>query len=52
MVISNRKKLPIELPRHEVPGTIYGMSDKGWIDADFSFTKHFLTYTPTFAIFK
>lgn len=29
MVIWNRKKLPIELSNDEVPGTIYGLSEKG-----------------------
>lgn len=34
MVIWNRKKLPAELSNSEVPGTIYGLSDKGWIDGE------------------
>ena len=32
MVIWNRKKLPIELSSGEVPGTVYILSEKGWID--------------------
>ena len=50
MVIWNRKKLPIELPVNEIPGTIYGLSDKGWIDGELFqwwFKKHFLCYAPT-----
>ena len=50
MVIWNRKRLPIELPNGEVPGTIYGLSEKGWIDRElfyFWFCKLFLRYAPT-----
>ena len=35
------------LARGEVPGTIYGMSPKGWMDQDLFdlwFTHHFLRY--------
>ena len=32
MVIWDRKSLSAELTKDEIPGTIYGLSDKGWID--------------------
>ena len=50
MVIWDRKNLPPELAVGEVPGTIYGLSMKGWIDQelfDLWFTQHFLRYAPT-----
>lgn len=50
MVVWNRKNLPIELPVNEIPGTVYGLSDKGWIDGELFqlwFKKHFLCYAPT-----
>ena len=49
MVIWDRKRLPPELAVGEVPGTIYGLSAKGWIDQelfDLWFTQHFLRYAP------
>lgn len=49
MVIWDRKYLPPELAVGEVPGTVYGLSSKGWIDQelfDLWFTKHFLRYAP------
>ena len=49
IVIWNRKHLPPELAVGEVPGTIYGLSTKGWIDQelfDLWFTQHFLRYAP------
>ena len=49
MVIWNRKKLPIELSSGEVPGTVYGLSEKGWIDRELFFVwfrKLFLNYAP------
>lgn len=49
MVIWDRKTLPPELAIGEVPGTIYGLSDKGWIDqelCDMWFHMHFLRYAP------
>ena len=49
MVIWNRKKLPAELSSGEVPGTIYGLSENGWIDRELFyiwFRKLFLTYAP------
>ena len=49
MVIWDRKNLPPELAIGEVPGTVYGLSSKGWIDQelfDLWFIKHFLRYAP------
>jgi len=50
MVILDRKTLASELAIGEVPGTIYGLSAKGWIDHesfDVWFNNHFLQYAPT-----
>ena len=47
MVIWDRKALPPELAVEVVPGTIYGLSDKGWMDQEWFnmwFHKHFLKY--------
>lgn len=49
MVIWDRKTLSPALANGEVPGTIYGLSTKGWIDMelyDVWFKKHFLRYAP------
>ena len=49
MVILDRKKLPPYFTIGEVPGTIYGLSSRGWIDQElFSvwFSNHFLRYAP------
>ena len=49
MVIWNRKKLPAELSNGEVAGTVYGLSDKGWIDGELFyvwFRNLFLSYAP------
>ena len=49
MVIWNRKNLPPQLATGEVPGTIYGLSSKGWIDQELFklwFANHFLRYAP------
>lgn len=49
MVIWDRKTLSPELTVGEVPGTIYGLSDKGWVDQelfDIWFSNHFLRYAP------
>ena len=49
MVILDRKTLPPYFPNGEVPGTVYGLSTKGWIDQelfDLWFTNHFLLYAP------
>ena len=34
MVIFDAKKLNHAWTEHEIPGTKYGLSDKGWIDTD------------------
>ena len=50
MVIWDRQSLSPELTIGEVPGTIYGLSKKGWIDYelfDVWFHNHFLRYAPT-----
>ena len=50
MVIYDRKRLSPEMSRGEVLGTLYGLSEKGWIDMElFSnwFHSHFLRYAPT-----
>ena len=50
MVIWDRQSLSPELTIGEVPGTIYGLSKKGWIDYelfDVWFNNHFLRYVPT-----
>jgi len=47
MVIWDRKTLSPELTVGEVPGTIYGLSKKGWIDQELFevwFLNHFLRY--------
>ena len=49
-VIYDRQTLNPELTRNEVPGTMYGLSSKGWIDRSlFSdwFFHHFLLYIPS-----
>ena len=49
MVIWDRKRLRPELTVEEVPGTIYGLSAKGWMDQelfDAWFHCHFLKYAP------
>lgn len=49
MVIWDRKTLNPQLAEGEVPGTIYGLSAKGWMDGvlfDQWFCRHFLTYAP------
>ena len=49
MVIWDRKTLAPELCDGEVPGTVYGLSDRGWIDMelfDIWFSNHFLRYAP------
>ena len=49
LVIFDRKSLKTELTTGEVPGTVYGLSKKGWIDGDLFdlwFHKHFLAYAP------
>ena len=49
MVIFDRKTLNPDLTTGEVPGTIYGLSDKDWINRDLFlgwFYKHFLPLIP------
>jgi len=49
MVIFDRQTFSIELASGELPGTIYGFSQSGWIDQDLFekwFDKHFLRYAP------
>lgn len=49
MVIFDRKTLNPELTTGEVPGTIYGLSDKGWINRELFlnwFHRHFLALIP------
>ena len=50
MVIWDHQSLSPELTIGEVPGTIYGLSKKGWIDYelfDVWFNNHFLRHVPT-----
>ena len=50
MVIWDRKSLAPELAVGEVPGTIYGLSSRGWIDHELFnawFNNHFLRYVPS-----
>ena len=49
LVIFDRKVLKPELTIGEVPGTIYGLNDSGWMDTELFeswFLHHFLAYTP------
>ena len=49
LVIFDCKSLKPELAFGEVPGTMYGLSDKGWIDTEIFeewFLNHFLLYAP------
>ena len=48
-IIFDRKKLNPNLTVGEVPGTVYGLSKKGWIDGDLFdlwFSHHFLAHAP------
>jgi len=48
-VIFDRKTLNPELTLGEVPGTLYGLSENGWITSDLFyhwFNSHFLAYAP------
>ena len=50
MVILDRKTLAPDFAAGEVPGTIYGLSAKGWIDYELFdqwFHLHFLHYAPS-----
>lgn len=49
LIIFDRKALKAEMTKDEVPGTMYGLSENGWIDGelfDFWFCHHFLAYAP------
>ncbi len=49
MVILDRKTLPPDFTVGEIPGTVYGLSRRGWIDQqlfDAWFCRHFLRYAP------
>ena len=49
LVIFDRKILKPKLTQGEVPSTMYGLSDNGWIDAEIFegwFIRHFLVYAP------
>ena len=50
MVIFKRKSLNESLIKGEVPNTIYGLSDSGWMDGDLFFKwfhSHFLKHIPS-----
>ena len=50
LVIFGRKALNPALTIGEVPGTMYGLSEKGWIDSEIFenwFTHHFLVHSPS-----
>lgn len=49
LVVFDRKILKPEMANEEVPGTMYGMSSSGWMDAelfDLWFRHHFLAHAP------
>ena len=49
-IIFDRKTLNPACTRGEVPGTLYGLSDKGWMNQELFhswFTSHFLQYAPS-----
>ena len=49
LVIFDRKSLKPEMTLGEVPGTMYGLSNSGWMDTELFetwFTNHFLAYIP------
>ena len=50
MIIFQRKNLTTQLTAKEVPGSIYGLSDSGWMDSELFgewFHRHFLNYAPS-----
>ncbi len=50
LVIFGRKALNLDLTTGEVPGTMYGLSDNGWMDREIFdnwFTHHFLIHAPS-----
>jgi len=49
LVILKRKTLPMSILNDEVPGTMYSLSDSGWMDSetfDNWFSNHFLVHAP------
>ena len=49
MVVFDRKTLKLEMTTGEVPGTIYGLSESGWMDTELFeewLKNHFLLYAP------
>ena len=49
MIIWDRKTLQADMTKGELPGTIYGLSSKGWADQELFqiwFEFHFLRYAP------
>jgi hypothetical protein len=49
LVIFARKTLNPELTHHEIPSTMYGLSDNGWMTGEIFenwFTHHFLVHVP------
>ena len=50
LVILGRKYLNPDLTKNEVPGTMYGLNSKGWMDSEIFlnwFTHHFLVHSPS-----
>ena len=50
LVILGRKCLNPDLSKNEIPGTIYGLSSKGWMDSEIflnRFRHHFLVHFPS-----
>ena len=49
MIVFDRKTLKAEMTVGEVPGSMYGLSESGWIDGelfDLWFWHYFLSHTP------
>ena len=49
MIVFDRKTLKAEMTVGEVPGSMYGLSESGWVDGelfDLWFRHHFLSHTP------
>ena len=50
MVVFDRKQLQAEMSVGEIPGTFYGLSENGWMDATMFeswFAHHFLVHVPS-----
>ena len=49
MVIYGHKTLSREMVKDEIPGTLYGLSPKGWMDQELFdlWLDHFLHYAPS-----